>query len=108
MARPTAFLIGSYRYVIKWSNKKTELKTGDSTVGVSYAGQQKVFMRDDAGHQVERETLVHEALHCMILQALPTEFGEKQEERVVAGLAPRILDFILLNPDVMTYLQEPE
>jgi hypothetical protein len=53
----------------------------------------------------QRETLLHEALHCVTEKAgIPDELGPKEEERLVRRLAPLLLDLIRTNPALVAYL----
>lgn len=109
MARPKEFFIGTYRFVVKWSNKKAEAHhgAGDTTAGVSFVGTQRVIMRTDMGHDVERETVLHEFLH-QALGVVRLDLKENLEERVVGALAPQLLNFLRQNPELVEYVQETE
>ena len=107
MERPTVLRFGTYRFPIRWSTKKAEQHLGkhDSTAGISLLGEQRILMRTDMGHDVERETLLHEALHCAIA-VTRLELDEDMEERLVGGLAPQLLNLLRQCPELVTYVQE--
>jgi len=66
--------------------------------------QSIVVARDLAGDQ-ERDTVLHEVLHGLV-RIVGLVKDDDEEERIVATLAPILLDALRANPALVRYLTE--
>lgn len=72
-------------------------------VGTTKPAVQEIYVADDLGPDQTRDTLLHEILHGLF--AIVGHFDrQRDEERVVAGLTPLLLDCLRRNPDLVAFL----
>ena len=86
-----------------------EMGATDQAGGVDLSGQAIIY--DPGLHSMqERDTILHELLHCIIFQTplRKTITDQEEEERLVWTLSPRILALLRDNPQFVKYLTEKE
>ena len=94
--------VGHVRVSIKWEEGLSRLC---QVTGVSGTDLQDVRIDDDLGPDVERETVLHELLHHAFTQTvLEKMFTDEQEEQIIWGLSPLILQMWRENPKLRDYL----
>ena len=81
--------VGHVHVVVRWEKGLSRVA---GVAGVSGVDLQDVRIDDDLGPDVERETVLHELLHHALTQTvLEKMFTDEQEEQVIWGLSPLIL-----------------
>ncbi len=77
------------------------------TVGRVRMSAQRILVADDLGPDQEPDTVLHEVLHCLF-RLVNLQPDRAEEERVVMGLAPVLLDALRRNPPLVQYLTTPD
>lgn len=97
-------LVGQHFAIEEVDKDAGVLRDGDAIgVGRSMLTQQRLLIGGEQGVDQTRDTLLHEILHALV--GIVGMFDKaKDEERVVAGLTPLLLDALRRNPKVVAYL----
>jgi hypothetical protein len=104
---PRNVKIGPFKYALRWSVRVPEQEHGP-LYGYCDNDEQIIYCRRTGVHHDQiADTLMHEILHAA-LHVGRTNLTENQEEKVVAALAPLLLDILRRNPQVLAYLQEQQ
>jgi hypothetical protein len=104
MKIPKIAKVGPLLYDIV-EKKKVGPKTKDGSIyfGFTKHEKQSIAINKLLRDGLKRETLLHELLHCCVLQSgLQCDYDE--EERIVASLSPLILQVLRDNEDIVEYL----
>ena len=104
MPRPTRILVSPH-----WVDIKVDinLSRNSDAVGLCAEDKQEIYIDGDLGPSIEKETLLHEAMHQIWHQTeLDRKYKDSDEEAVIWSLAPRLLALILNNPGLIEWLQE--
>lgn len=102
-------LVGQ-RFTVELVDEHHEWLNGPHTdqpgVGAQKTAAQRIAIADDLGPDQTRDTLLHECLHglCRVVNLIP---DGRQEERVVSGLTPVLLDALRRNPGLVAFLVAP-
>jgi hypothetical protein len=75
----------------------------EQRAGRTKIGRQLIAIADDQAADQERDTVLHEVLHCMS-RIVGLIRDDDEEERIVAALTPLLLDVLRRNPDLVGYL----
>jgi hypothetical protein len=103
---PRAVKVGPFKYGVHGLSQLHSI-TGDAG-GVDHIKQEIIYHPEQADEQ-ERDTILHELLHCLIFQThLRKKFEEAEEEELVWTLSPRLLALLRDNPRLVQYLTEKE
>lgn len=87
--------------------KEEGLATRAEACGLCGPDTQTIYIDAQLGETVEKETLLHEAMHGLWSQTeLDKKYTDKDEERVIFTLAPRILALLRENPEFTEWLTE--
>ena len=80
--------------------------------GLSNHERLTIVLMQGLAVEVERETLLHEVLHCVVNAAgRPSSRGPLEQEEWVLAASPGLLDTLLRNPQLIAYLlghEEPD
>lgn len=108
MKRPKSFLVGSFLYQVLW---ETDLKDseGGGAYGLQDSEHQTVQMDKASGNEDhKREVFVHEVVHALNSRAnldnLVFNGNPKLEEKYAATIAPWLLDWLRMNPEVVAWV----
>lgn len=63
----------------------------------------KILLQPDVADTLKSDTLMHEIIHAVWLAA-GIQMDEKEEEDIVARIAPLLLMTLRENPSILTYL----
>jgi hypothetical protein len=86
-----------------------DLAKNAGATGTCAEDEQYILIDPELGATVMRETMLHEILHAVWHQTeLDNRYSNDEEEKIVWTLAPRLLALIRENPDLMTFLMEPD
>lgn len=108
----------SYRLFLskqKWAELRARQESAHGLLGQCDNEQLIIHVNPDQ-HPVElRETVLHECLHAIWdivgsreeLSAFRDEDERAHEERLVLKQAPRLLEFLLDNPELLAWLLAP-
>lgn len=112
MTRPTRLQIGPHRYAVTWTDDvkisaelavpKSDATVTDGAYGASHHRANIMLIGTDMAPSQQADTLLHEALHCMLVQI------GADNERLVWRLTPVLLDFIRRNPRAVEFLTAKE
>ena len=84
--------------------------TGDpGDYGGAHLGDCVVYVNPKTSEQQQRSTLLHEALHCMLVYSGAKHaigMNDIQEETIVRILEPVLFNFLKDNPQVIKYITE--
>jgi hypothetical protein len=105
---PRNILIGHAYYTVKYDKHLSE---NSEAIGLTGPETQRILLDPQVGADVERETLLHELIHAICFQAGLRLEGEpfqktKVEEKVVWTVAPKILELLRDNPELVEFLLE--
>lgn len=101
---PKTVLIGHAYYEIKFDKN---ISADAGALGLTGTETQRILLDPQMGPDVERETVLHEAMHGIWYQTLlDRQYRDKQEEDIIYTLAPRILELLKDNPELVEYLLE--
>jgi hypothetical protein len=101
---PEKIMISPHIITIRKDAKLAEVA---QVTGAAMEDTQEIILDKQLGPSIERETLLHEAMHHIWHQTpLDRTYEDQQEEEIIWTLAPRILSLILDNPEFVTWLQE--
>ncbi len=78
----------------------------NDTWGRTFVGSQRIEITEDLAHDQERDTVLHEVIHAIIRVHGLHRATYVEEERLVAGLTPVLLNVLRSNPDLTKYLLE--
>lgn len=95
--------LGGHRYTVRCDDDTAKLLREEEARGDSRPDRLLIRLDVDRPHTAVAETLLHETLHCAwSLTSLRQD--DIDEEKVVAGLAPILLEALRRNPDLTAYL----
>jgi hypothetical protein len=77
----------------------------DTAWGLSVYASQSILLEKDMTKSFKREVLLHEILHCVMLNA-GGHLGCEDEELVIRTIAPSLLAVLRENPELIEYLLE--
>jgi hypothetical protein len=101
---PRNILIGHAYYTVKYDKS---LNANAGALGVTGTETQQIHLDPQMGPDVERETLLHECLHgCWYQTLLDRQYRDKQEEDIIYTMAPKILELLRSNPELVEFLLE--
>lgn len=103
---PATILIGHAYFDIAFD---PHLNEDSDAVGLTGPETQRILLDPKLGPDVERETVLHEALHGIYFQAglrLEPWSKDKVEEKIIWSMAPKILELLKDNPELVEYLLE--
>ncbi len=97
-------LISPYDYRIHYDDN---LSKAANVLGVCQSDDNIIIIDPTSARMVQKETLLHEAMHAMWNQtALDGIYSDEQEEQVVFTLTPRIVALLRDNPAFVKELME--
>lgn len=103
---PTEVLLGPYTIPVKFD---LDAMTAASANGAYMGDLSTVMMAPNNSDDVTRDTLLHELLHAIWNQTVLVKKyndadADSEGELIIAELAPRILELLRRNPDLVRYL----
>ena len=98
---PNSIKVGPLTYPVRW--KRWKKKTGKC--GETHLVKQTIAVREGLSLDRMSDTLLHEALHCMLAQM---GYENDNEEWVVTALAPLLLQLLRDNPETLEYILHKE
>ncbi len=101
---PVRLAIGAHVYTVDTSDEARNSLYDDNARGDSFPDRAKIRVRHDLAPSVQREVLIHEAMHCMWAQTGLRTNNDVDEEAVIATLAPLVYDLLHRNPELVAYL----
>lgn len=103
--RPTnRVVIGPYVYRVKEDAKLLPVAQAS---GAAVHEAEVILLDPGMSCNMEKETVLHEALHGVWNAALGTvTFSEKDQEKAVRSLAPWLIMFLRDNPELIEWMQE--
>lgn len=107
MKRPSKLTVGPFEFQLIFSSEETKANSPDSSehtsaFGVTRLDKLTVYIDPSAPMQIQRETLLHEILHCCWF-TIGIE-NDYIEEMIVAALSPLLLDTLLRNKMVYKFI----
>lgn len=111
--RPTELRVGPRVYTVHWSQEAWDSVRLNDDLPEGQMGRTKhfpleVWVRPDLHPAQQRETLLHEILHCVFSTYLPEMSNVKDlsnlEEFLVDGLDVPLLQVLRDNPKVLAWL----
>lgn len=103
---PEVLQLGPYSIPVKFD---LDAMTAASANGAYMADLSTILMAPNNSADVERDTLLHETLHAIwnqttLVKKYPDGEQDSEGEYIIAELAPRILELLRRNPDLVRYL----
>lgn len=92
---PTSLKIGCFVYRVKLNEDLEDM-------GLCNSEKLVIEINPNYPHQVQRETLLHECLHALFHDSFVVE--TKDEEKIVRTISPKIMQVILDNPELKSFL----
>jgi Zn-dependent peptidase ImmA (M78 family) len=111
MSFPKKVKVGHVRYTVRLEKGLAAIAEASGSCGED---MQLILIDDQLGPDQQRDTVVHELLHALfyamnVKAFLPKEEGsdsKELEEKIVFGLATRLLEMLRDNPKLVDYLLE--
>lgn len=115
-ALPATVTVGPHRYAVGRDEHSTQvcLAVDSHCVGRTVHSDLAIHLRADLAPSFERETTLHEVLHevlhsvCSLAGLQGDDDLDPHEERIVAALAPALLQVLRDNPGLLAYLTADE
>lgn len=114
MRVPDSFRVLGQRFTVRIVDRDTSAFHGCSAtaVGATDLNQQLVSLRavglGGVSEHQQVETFLHESLHAIFYQGHLRPFVRHgEDEQVISGLAPQLLDYLRSNPEAVKYLMQP-
>jgi hypothetical protein len=104
--RPTEVWVGAHLYTIEYDHDKMMIKCGEerkALLGVSHHHNLSILIDDGVAEQVIRDTLWHEIMHCIWINAGMQDLNMNEED-IIGLVTPRLVSMMRVNPDVMSYM----
>lgn len=105
---PQSIIVGPHKYVVitdvtEVLRKNKELNC--TLMGHVDIGRCEIFIDQEFAATTQRDTLLHEVLHCIADSTnLAGDWGTEREEEVIRRLTPILLDTLRRNPDLVKCL----
>lgn len=106
---PTSVQVGHVRYAVVLDGQF--LDDADTVHGLCSIKHQRIVLHPEQGADQLRESTLHELMHAIIRGNGLGELSEgdavldpAREERVIASVAPILLDMLRRNPRLVAYL----
>lgn len=105
---PKQITVGSLTYTVTTSKATIDAACRDE--GADLYGRTDhtrlaIALDPDNAPAMQRQTLMHEAMHCITERVgLTTELPAGDEEKLVRRIAPALLDLLCTNPQLVEYL----
>ena len=99
---PSVIILGPHTYEVRTDVESIRQLRAEERRGDSFADLLYLRLDTDLPRTSLAETLLHEAMHIAWHQAGVTDSDD--EERTVTALAPRLLELLRRNPEVVAYL----
>jgi len=106
MQRPSEISVGATAYAVVYSRKESMVesaKAARSLFGHTNHSTLTITIDDEVAEPVIRDTLLHEAMHC-IWQDAGIRDLELTEEDLVGCLTPRLIALLQDNSELVEYL----
>ena len=106
MKPPAKLDVGPHTFTVTVDRDTGRQLRSYDTLGDTVISSLRIRIDDDLEPSVQRETMLHEALHALWwLTALPSnDLCDHDEEAVVKGLAAPLLDLLRRNPSLVEFL----
>lgn len=103
---PDRVKLGPYRIEVKYDH---DAMVAASANGAYLADTSTILLQDVCSRDVERDTVLHELLHAVWKMSVlhldyPDDEQDSKGEAIIQTLAPRILELLRRNPDLVRYL----
>ncbi len=105
--RPTLIWVGAKPYEVVYDHDALALigqQRGQRLLGFTTSHDLIITLDHTVKEPIIRDTLAHEILHGLWLDAGLNEFHDATEEQIVNALAPRLVLLLRSNPDFVDYL----
>lgn len=104
---PATVTVGPYTYDLVMDEPaidRVSVGDGEDLWGRYQPSSGRILIRPGLPPDLERVSVLHELLHaCIEVAGRPCD-DDKGEERIVAAVAPALLDVLLRNKPLTTYL----
>jgi hypothetical protein len=103
---PPSILIGHAYFTVKFDKHLSE---NSEAVGLTGPETQYILIDPKLGPDVERETVLHEAMHGIFFQSglrLQSWHKDKIEEQIIWSMAKGVFELLRSNPELCEYLLE--
>lgn len=101
MKRPNQVTVAGQKFTFE-----TVTSVDADSWGRTFIGTQRIEITEGLAQDQERDTVLHEVVHVVIRVLGLNRATYVEEERLVAGLTPALLDVLRSNPDLTKYLLE--
>lgn len=107
MPKPETAQIGPIEYTILYDkgvldSKSLELRV--ELLGLTEPYESVIHVAPDMSKDMQSLTLVHELLHAIWFDANLSQVKEPSQENTISLLAPRILNFLRNNKQIVRYV----
>lgn len=105
MTKPKKVKIGPHQYKILWDYDRCN--DSENNYGFTRPDSMEIIIDPENSADRQRETLVHETLHCLfeVLAYEKLDLVEKElEEKIIVTLSPLLLDVLRNNKQFTSYL----
>lgn len=101
MTVPSEIRVGPYTYEVKYDTNMVDIA---SAIGFCGCDSGEILLDPGQSHSRMRTTVLHEAMHALWDLTCRGEVADKVEEKLIANLAPALLDLLQRNEDLVFYL----
>jgi hypothetical protein len=105
---PRNILIGHAYFTVKYDK---HLSDNSEAVGLTGPETQYILLDPKLGPDVERETVLHEAMHAIYFQSglrLQSWHKDKVEEQLIWAMAKGVIELLRNNPEMVEYILESQ
>lgn len=108
MKIPVHIDLGAHRFEVRSDPETARLLTEEGSNGDSRADRLIIRIDPDRPPSSVAQTLLHELMHCMWAHGALKEagFDNDQQEQIICGLAPPMLEVLRRNPALVKLLTE--
>lgn len=104
MKRPKRIKIGPYHYNISFKKKGSKFKDNKENIGETDFQALTMWVKEGK-HEMEAETLLHEAFHGIFATSgISARFTFEEEEELIGALSPWVLLTLLDNPEFTQFI----
>lgn len=105
--RPTLVWIGAKPFLIEYDKAVLDGHNGrdrKDRMGRTDMRDLEITIDHTLAEQVIRDTLLHECLHAVWIDAGLDEMENLTEEQIINTIAPRLVSMMRVNPELMEYM----
>jgi len=106
-SRPTEIWVGAKPYQVVYDKAAMDaesVKREHRLLGLSQHTNLRIIINNEVPEQILRDTLIHEMLHCLWIDAGMDELESLTEEQIISCLAPRLVSVLRVNPELLKYV----